>query len=244
VRRAALVALFVLMPAMTAQAVVVRVAVFSQAGTARADRKAADHAIERTFPGELDALWSDLGTSGISLDSVDRFKLAAGEERDTDRTHIRLVRLGGSKGRVDVRVNGATGDFSLPIPYGETMVLTSPAGAQGAEWIAVSIFDDAAGEHLPEIFRVGGEVVAPRAVSRVEPLYPEDARAQNISGIVIMELLIDERGVPVSAHVLKELPLLTGAAIDAVKRWRFQPATKDGKPVAALFNLTIQFKLH
>jgi TonB family protein len=93
--------------------------------------------------------------------------------------------------------------------------------------------------------RVGGAVKAPVAIKRIEPKYPEKARLLRISGIVILECTIDKSGVVRNGRVLKGLaaPTMAYAALEAVRRWQFQPATVDGEPVNVIFNLTINFKL-
>jgi len=95
-----------------------------------------------------------------------------------------------------------------------------------------------------DALRVGGDVKAPVVISRVEPLYPEEARKARIMGIVIVEAIIDRNGVVKNASVLKPLPFgLDQAALDSVKQWKFKPATLNGQPVDVIFNLTINFKL-
>jgi TonB family protein len=85
---------------------------------------------------------------------------------------------------------------------------------------------------------------SPVVTERVEPEYPEGYRRARISGIVILELAISETGETENFAVLKSLgPAIDVAAIDAVKKWKFAPATRDGKPIPVLFNLTINFKL-
>jgi protein TonB len=92
--------------------------------------------------------------------------------------------------------------------------------------------------------RVGGDVKAPVVIRRVEPMYPEEARAARVSGIVIVETTIDTNGVVRNAVVLKDLPYGLGdAALAAVKQWTFKPGTIEGKTVDVIFNLTINFKL-
>jgi TonB family protein len=109
-------------------------------------------------------------------------------------------------------------------------------------WITAPRKVVAANQEAP--FRVGGDVKAPVVVQRVEPIYTEEARKERISGIVIVEVVIDRNGVVQKAYVLKPLPFgLDQAAIDAVKQWRFRPGTLEGVPVDVIFNLTINFKL-
>src|SRR5206468_1876391 len=92
--------------------------------------------------------------------------------------------------------------------------------------------------------RVGGDVKAPVVVRHVDPLYPEEARASRISGIVILEVLIDKTGAVKDVQVLKGLPNgLSEAAVTAARQWTFLPATQNGKPVDVIFNLTVNFKL-
>ena len=92
--------------------------------------------------------------------------------------------------------------------------------------------------------RVGGDVKAPVVMRRVDPVYSDEARRDRISGIVIIEALIDKTGTVRDAIVLKGLPHgLSEAALAAVKQWQFQPATLAGEPVDVIFNLTMNFKL-
>lgn len=92
--------------------------------------------------------------------------------------------------------------------------------------------------------RVGGDVKAPVATTRVEPQYTEIARKARIEGIVIIEAIIDARGNVTDVRVLKPLPMgLDQAALDAVKRWKFTPGTLNGQPVPVIFNLTVNFRL-
>ena len=92
---------------------------------------------------------------------------------------------------------------------------------------------------------VGNGVAAPVVTSRTEPEYPEAYRMLRITGIIILELVISETGTIDRIAVLKSLgPALDVAGIEAVKKWKFTPATRDGQPVPVLFNLTINFKLN
>jgi TonB family protein len=94
-------------------------------------------------------------------------------------------------------------------------------------------------------YRVGGDVKAPVVLSHVDPVYPPEARANRISGIVMVEAVIDQNGDVRDVKVLKPLPHgLDQAAVDAVKQWKFRPGTMAGKPVDVIFNLMVNFKLH
>ncbi|HEX3067436.1 MAG TPA: energy transducer TonB [Thermoanaerobaculia bacterium] len=92
--------------------------------------------------------------------------------------------------------------------------------------------------------RVGGDVKAPVIIHRVEPVYTEVARKAAISGIVIVEVIIDRAGTVKDARVLKPLPFgLDQAAIEAVRKWTFRPGTLNGRPVNVIYTLTVNFRL-
>lgn len=91
---------------------------------------------------------------------------------------------------------------------------------------------------------VGGDVKAPVRVYDPHPQYTEIARKARIQGIVIVQATIDKEGNVTDAKVLKGLPMgLDQEALNAVRKWKFEPATLNGKPVAVYYNLTINFTL-
>jgi len=88
------------------------------------------------------------------------------------------------------------------------------------------------------------QLVPAKALRPEMPRYPARARKLNIEGSVLVEARIDERGRPHEVRVRQGLaPELDEAAIDAVKRWRFEPATLEGKAVPSTHIIRIQFKL-
>ncbi len=91
--------------------------------------------------------------------------------------------------------------------------------------------------------RVTGDVQPPKIVKMVKPVYPETARQAGVEGVVILEAKTDEQGNVVDARVLRSIPLLDAAAIDAVKQWKYEPMTIDGKPHKVLFTVTVRFQL-
>jgi TonB family protein len=75
-------------------------------------------------------------------------------------------------------------------------------------------------------------------------VYTEVARKARIAGIVIIEAIIDRNGNVTDARILKPLPMgLDQQALDAVRKWRFQPGTLNGQPVPVIYNLTVNFRL-
>jgi protein TonB len=91
---------------------------------------------------------------------------------------------------------------------------------------------------------VGGNVKAPIAVKRVDPIYTEIARKARMQGIVIIEAVIDRQGNVTEARVLKPLGMgLDASALHAVKLWKFRPGTLNGQPVPVYYNLTVNFRI-
>ena len=91
---------------------------------------------------------------------------------------------------------------------------------------------------------VTGDVKKPVKISDVQPQYTEIARKARIQGVVILQTIIDKNGNITDVKVLKNLPMGLGdAAVSAVRQWRYEPATLNGKPVAVYFNLTVNFQL-
>jgi len=94
--------------------------------------------------------------------------------------------------------------------------------------------------------RVGGNVKAPVIIEpRAEPKYTEIARRARITGIVVIEAIIDRQGNVTDAHVLKGLSLgLDQEALNAIRQWKFKPGTLNDRPVAVYYNLTVNFRLN
>jgi TonB family protein len=92
--------------------------------------------------------------------------------------------------------------------------------------------------------RVGGDVTRPEKISGPNPQYTEIARKARVQGVVIVEAIIDKAGNVTNVRVLKPLPMgLDIAAVEAVEKWKFKPATLNGKPVDVYYNLTVNFRL-
>ena len=100
-------------------------------------------------------------------------------------------------------------------------------------------------EHGPKVpVRVGGRVKAPRLVYRVAPTYPPLARQTHTQGVVIIDAVVDEQGNVVEARVTSGAPLLMQAALDAVRKWRYEPTYLNDEPVPVQLNVTVTFELN
>jgi protein TonB len=91
--------------------------------------------------------------------------------------------------------------------------------------------------------RVGGDIRPPRKIADVAPVYPELARAARVSGVVIIEATIDEEGNVRDARVLRSIPLLDRAAVEAVRQWRFTPTVLNGQVIPIVMTVTVNFRL-
>jgi TonB family protein len=91
--------------------------------------------------------------------------------------------------------------------------------------------------------RAVGEIKPPRLIKEVKPIYPEDARQKRVEGTVILEATTDIYGRVQRVEVLRSIPLLDQAAIDAVRQWIYEPEIIEGKPRGIIFTITVTFKL-
>jgi len=95
------------------------------------------------------------------------------------------------------------------------------------------------------VMSVGGGVSAPTVISRVEPEFTEEARQANFQGNVAIQLIVDQQGNPQNIHVVRRLGMgLDEKAVEAVRQYRFHPATYQGHPVAVQIVIDVDFHLH
>ena len=91
--------------------------------------------------------------------------------------------------------------------------------------------------------RLHSGIKAPLNVNHVAPIYPVIAQRARVEGTVILEATIDTQGTVVSAKVLRSIPLLDAAALEAVGQWRFTPALLNGVAVPVIMTVTVRFTL-
>jgi periplasmic protein TonB len=89
--------------------------------------------------------------------------------------------------------------------------------------------------------RTGGIVEAPVRTAYVAPVYPDLARIAGVRGVVVLDCTIDPSGRVVDIRVLGGHPLLTEAAVSAVRQWRYTPTRLNGVPVPVLLTVTVRF---
>ncbi len=89
--------------------------------------------------------------------------------------------------------------------------------------------------------RVGGDVKSPKLISSVLPVYPSMARSSGIAGNVVVLVSVSPTGAVVGTKVLSGPAVLRQAAVEALRRWKYQPATLNGTPVAVDVTVTMSF---
>ncbi|MGA8763079.1 MAG: energy transducer TonB [Candidatus Sulfotelmatobacter sp.] len=95
------------------------------------------------------------------------------------------------------------------------------------------------------VYEVGNGVTAPKPVYTPDPQYTDKARRKKINGTVTLAMIVTAEGKVRDVKITKSLDEgLDKQAIAAVSTWRFEPATKDGKPVAVHLRAETAFKLY
>jgi protein TonB len=95
------------------------------------------------------------------------------------------------------------------------------------------------------VFKVGGGISAPEAISTPDPEYTEAARSAKTQGTCVLWLIVDDQGHPRDIRVVRGLGFgLDEKAVEAVRQWRFSPAMKDGHPVNVQISVEVGFRLY
>lgn len=102
------------------------------------------------------------------------------------------------------------------------------AGKAPADWPAGAV-------------RVGGNIRQPTKLVDVKPVYPDLAQRARVQGVVIVEALIGTDGRVEGARVVRSIPILDQAALDAVSQWQFVPTLLNGTPVPVIMTMTVNF---
>jgi protein TonB len=89
--------------------------------------------------------------------------------------------------------------------------------------------------------RIGGQIKAPTKIKDVKPVYPAIAQSARVAGVVTIEATIGPDGKVIDAKVVRSIPLLDQAALDAVRQWEYTPTLLNGVPVPVLVTVTINF---
>lgn len=90
--------------------------------------------------------------------------------------------------------------------------------------------------------QVPAEVMEKLLVHRVEPVYPPDARKENLQGIIALDIVVGRDGSVIAMHPLNGPDLLARAAMDALRWWKFEPYRMNGEPVVVESRVAVEFK--
>jgi protein TonB len=91
--------------------------------------------------------------------------------------------------------------------------------------------------------KIGGNVKEPRVIARIVPEYPLLAKQSGIQGSVVIDTTIDAKGNVVNMRIVSGPNLLRNAALAALKRWKYEPSTLNGLPIAVQMQVTLKFSL-
>lgn len=98
-------------------------------------------------------------------------------------------------------------------------------------------------QFLPNVVRISQGVLEGLCVKKFQPIYPEFARAARIQGSVVLHVVIATDGSVKDVKLVSGHPMLTPAAIDAVKRWKYRPYLLNGIPMEVDSMVTVNFTL-
>jgi TonB family protein len=203
----------------------------------------------------------NLGLDGVTIVGKMRLLSAFGSSQSVEFpregappliVELKPVHSGGSRVGLDIRLaernspESILASFSVSGELGKTFIVGGKASA-GPLLVSVTPKEPAAvgvtgDENGPR--KIGPDVKPPRLINRIEPKYPEALRAEGKSGLVVLQTTIDRQGAVVNPVVVRHAePELDAAAIEAVRQWRYEPATAEGKPVAVYFTITVSFRL-
>jgi len=127
--------------------------------------------------------------------------------------------------------------------YEPLMIENKPRGCVFTVTVRLQL-DGGGGKPAPgEPLKITGDVKGPKVIKRVDPVYPEEARKARVEGTVILEATIDVKGQVQNVRILRSIPLLDQAAIDALRQWVYEAPIINGKPIPLTFTVMIRFAL-
>jgi len=94
-----------------------------------------------------------------------------------------------------------------------------------------------------EPLRIGGRVEQPKQISRTEPIYPPLARSARVQGVVEIEGMINEEGRIEQIKVVTGHPLLNDAAVECVRKWKYEPGRLNGQIIEMPIKILVRFQL-
>ena len=118
-----------------------------------------------------------------------------------------------------------------------------PGGSMGGVMGSIISTSAAVPKVAVQRIRVSSGVTQGLVIKKVEPVYPPIAKTARVQGTVILAAVIGKDGTIQNLHVVSGHPLLTGAAMDAVKQWKYRPYILNGDPVEVDTQVEVHFTL-
>ncbi|HEY1257088.1 MAG TPA: energy transducer TonB [Terracidiphilus sp.] len=139
-----------------------------------------------------------------------------------------------------------------PVPVAENILVTLVANDQVLQCsppkqtvIPIQEPQEEDVSDIGTLYHVGTGVIPPALVNNVAAEFSDESREAGLQGTVLLSLIVDTKGMPRNIQVTRPLGMgLDEKSIEAVKKYRFKPATKDGKPIAVPVNIEINFRLY
>jgi TonB family protein len=131
----------------------------------------------------------------------------------------------------------------LPLAKVDVATANTPVSPAGTK----SITPAPSAAQDPVRIRESEEMQEPEVIHKVDPAYPDEARRAGLQGEVVVEVIIDEKGLVEEAKVVKAIedaPMLGEAAVKAIRQWEFAPAKVDGSATKVISTITVRFRLH
>jgi TonB family protein len=195
------------------------------------------HLRSASVTGDLSARQAHVQQASQLLEDVRTMNPTSPGQRGQYLNHLKLL-IGFTddpveRQRLTTELEAGLKDFGVFQASGGVAVAQSSGGSAAApppSWPAGAV-------------RVGGNIKPPVKTKTVEAIWPPAAQQARVQGVVILEILIDEAGKVADAKVLRSIPLLDVAAIEAVRQWEFEPTLLNGVPVPVIMTATVQFRL-
>jgi TonB family protein len=185
----------------------------------------------------------------LATRAIEDAKLVAAQEPGVFMASVRLLRVKteietdpGERAKLLQELDQLTqqmpqGGIRRSMPSGVRSELRWNSSASSAS------SDSSASPAPPGAVRVGGSIRAPAKTKDLKPVYPPDAHQARVQGVVVMEVVIGADGRVSNARVLRSIPMLDQAALDAVQQWEFEPTLLNGQPVPVIMTVTVGFSL-
>lgn len=177
-------------------------------------------------------------------------------DADGESSRKAFLRFAGQEGEFLVRKVNDDPMSGRGLEWGWLQAIKAPLDIYFVSWKAPGDLENSKGKHIAYFMFIDGgfrreggiyfveakplaktaKLVPARLIKKVQPMYPNEASSQHISGAVRVYFVIGADGAVYNAHAisgegLSEDPSLRKAAEEAVIQWRYQPATLDGKPI-------------